>query len=848
MPFGPTPRTDIAPLRQRDAVSAPAGMVSVIDETLHIVAGSACDLSGLRTTAVPAGSRGRVTVSGRNLLENGSPVKFNICTWQPEYTYLPIPSDSAAIDAGAAYLARCGFNAIRIMGLEHYAMRGVSGAATYNASVMDRFDYFLAACKREGIYWILCVQSNNLFMDLGGINDRFSFTAASGCKPRMFVEQGVRDNWKAGVSAFYNRVNKYTGTNILQDPACLMFELFNEASTIFCNATSMPPMWLTRAPGTTAAAQIWGEWLADTSKAHGYANVAALNASWGTAYSTYAEAAAAAVPAADNILITQTQQAIDMLLYLQYLEDGLAEWYTATMTDLGFQGIQSMHCMYPNAGEMRAAQKLAPNQVTNWHQYRNLVRGDPAPGSAELSLETPVWETNYPLLMDLWAGGAKPMWFGEGGDVAWSTWREQYAMGAASRISGGSVALNFFIQGDFFYPSLYNDTTYHGLRFSRVDVFSAPCAHANDFLRPIYAALTYRGDIAELSGTPVDLTFNDRYLGTNPRSTFRAKYHYLYGLPNPLFSLAAITKCRLTWSSDTSDDSLATTWRTKDWYTLLSEQLSAGAIAADHPSLVSATTNHGSITAIADTGTVGGMVASKATPVLTLGAAHTLVTGDVINAWGISGTAGDTFKNQNLKVQVGTGNNVKITSGMDLTSHSGYATGTWCEGPNVLVSGHKQWGWSRREKRAWINVSRLVYLAVTSGASMPMTFGSVTITSLTADCSVYVLSLDGPISTSTRLLLGLCGVAENTGMTFTDGTRQTLSVVGTYPAKQNDASAVLALALTRPQEWTLYRLQRNGARGSAESITSIDAAAGRVNVTLRTGTIQPTCVWELIRP
>lgn len=830
---------------EREPTSPPATMTNVIDETLHIQAGSVLDLSTWRGTAVPAGSLGRVTVSGRQMLENGVAKRFNIAHMQPEATYTPIPADRAAIDAGVTYLARCGYNAIRIMGIEHLVMRGVDGAAVYNADLMDRFDYLLAACKREGLYWVLCIQSYNLFMDLDGALDRFSYTAQSNCKQRIFTEQNVRDNWTAGVQAFYNRVNPYTGVNILQDPALLLLELFNEASSIFCGSLAWPAIWVTRNAGATAAAQTWGEWLADSSKAHGYANLAALNASWGTAYASYALAAAASVPNLDVTTVPQTQQLIDALLYTQYLEDDLHTFYTSSLSAMGYTGLRSMHCMYPQGGEIRPAHKLAANDVTNWHHYKNLIN-DPGPGGSTQALDQPLWEYEYIGLMPLWAAGSKPLWLGEMGDISWGTWRHHFGLIAAQAASVGASSISFFTQGDPFYPAYYNDATSHGNRFRKLDSFPSPGAHCNDFLRPLFASVFLRQDVAEMTGAAVDIPFNDRYLGTNPRSTFRAKYYYLSGLPLPLYPLAALTKCRLTWTSDTTDDTLATTWLPKSWTTMLTEIVGTGAITNTHPTYLSAVTNSGTVTAIATTGTVGGLAASATQPVLTLSAAHTLADNDVIHVSNISGTAGNNFRNARIRVKVGTGNNVRAESGLNLTSYSGYATADWTEGGNVLVSGHQQWGMSRREKRGWINTSKTVYIATTAGASFPMTVGQVIVTSTTADCSLFVVSADGqPISTSSRLIVGLVGVAENTGMSFTDATRRTIVAMGDYPVKQLDATAVLAIGVTDPQSWRMYRLARSGARAARQLPTSKDAS--RLYLTLRTGTIQPSPLWELVR-
>lgn len=852
MPWGPFYLTEDpnplgAPLRNREPANPPATMTSVIDETLHIVAGSALDFSTWRGTAVPAGSLGRVTVSGRQMLENGVARRFNIAHMQPENTFTPLPASRAEIDAGMDYFARCGYNCLRVMGIEHLVMRGIDGAATFDAALLDRFDYMLASAKQRGLYWVLCIQSYNLFMDLDGALNRFDYTDATNCKARIFTEQNVRDNWTAGVAGLYNRVNPYTGTNMLQDNALLMVELYNEASSIFCGGLVWPPTWVTRNVGATVAAQTWGEWLEDTSKGHGYANLAALNASWGTAHASYTAAAAATVPALEVTTIPQTQQVVDALLYTQYLEDDLSAFYASALSSMGYTGLRSMHCMYPQAGEMRASHKLVTNDVTNWHHYRNLIN-NPAPGGFTQGLDQPAWEYEYTTLMHLWAGGAKPLWLGELGDISWGAWRHHFGLMAAAASSAGASSLSFFTQADPFYPAYYNDATNHGNRFRRIDSFPAAGSHCNDFLRPLFAAVFLRGDVSELTGAAVDIPVNDRYLGTNPRSTFRARFYYLSGLPLPLYPLVALTKCRLTWTSDTTDDALATTWVPKPWQTMLTELVGTGAISGSHPTYLSAVTNNGTVTAIAVSGTVGGLVATAAQPVLTLSAAHTLVDNDVIHVWGISGTAGNTFRNARIRVKVGTGNNVRAESGMDLTSYSGYATATWSEGGNVLTSGHQQWGMSRREKRGWINTSKTVYLATIAGASLPMTFGQVTVTSMTSDCSLFVVSADDqPISTSSRLLIGLVGVAENAGMSFTDATRRTIVSMGDYPTQQLDATAVVSLGVSLPQAWKMYRLQRNGGRASAESPTSIDASAARLIVTLRTGTVQPACLWELVR-
>lgn len=859
MPFGPVPRTDTVPLRNREPATAPATFTSVIDETLHIVAGTALDMSDWRATAVPAGSRGRVTISGAQMLEAGVAVRFNICTMQPEPTFTPIPADRAVVDAGVQFLARQGYNAIRVMGPEHWVMSGMDGEAVFDANRLDALDYFMAACKREGLYWILCVQSYGLYLDQDGSFSRFNYQELNGlgpysCKPRMYVEQDIRDNWKLGTGRMYNRINPYTGLNILQDPATLLFEFYNESDTTFCATKAWPPAWLTRYTAN-AAAKTFPEWLADSSQSHGYANLAALNTSWGSAHASFAVAAAAAGAPLTNAL-PNAQSSIDLMHYAQYLENDLTAWYSGVMTEWGYTGLRSQHTFYSQTFAAKNHQLCANDDLANFHGYACLAYGV-TPGVATTDADLPIWEQERLPLATPAGAGTKPGWWGEIGVHSYGRWRPTFAMHAAAAAAQGVCGLSFFTQGDFFYPEYYNDPTTHGARFRMMDNFPSNGAYVNDFMRVLYNAVFLRGDVAELSASQ-SIVANDRYAGFNPRNTGRQARQYST-LLQPMQFLTALVKARLMWTTDTTDDTWAATWNTKSWRELLADLQTAGSIAADHPSLVSATANSGSIASVATTGTVGGLAATQAEPVLDIGS-HTLADGDLIHVTNMTGSVGSwpgtNLRGQRISVLKGTGNYVQCKAdvprnapGFALTGLSGvnFTSGTWCEGANVLESGHREWGMSRRLKRAFISTTKTVFFGHTN-ATLPVTLGQVIVSALSQNASVFVISLDGnSIATSSRLLLGLCGEAINTGMTYTVDAngKQTLTATGDYPVQQLDATATLSLGVTLPQAWTLYRLQRNGQRSSAESPASVDASAARLVVTLRTGTIYPAVLWEL---
>lgn len=839
-----------ASLRNREPGTPPSTFTSVIDETLHIVEGSALDKYAKRLTAVPAGSLGRITVVGDKLHEAGVPRRFWIATVQPEVAYTPIPSDRATADAAAVYLARSGFNAIRLMGLEHWFKYGRAGSANFDPAKVDAFDYFIAACKREGLYWIPCTQSYNAFEDIADPTKPFDYTEATSTKPRMYTEADVRARWKAGFAAIYNRVNPYTGLNILQDPATILIEPYNEQSTTFCGGTVFPTRWQTRTPGATAAAKTWSEWIADPTASHGYADLTAANASWGASASD-------ALPALVNSM-AMTQKNIDVIKYCMYLEDEMAAFYAACVAEWGYTGIVSWATMYASHGEARSVSKYSVNAIANWHAYTNISYGGLSL-VATTDPDNPVWENERVVLLSPPSSGGKPVWMGEMGNHTYARWRHQFPLVYASLASQGVSAVAWFNQGDFFTPNYYNDTTLHGDRLRRLDSFCAPGAHANDFVREMAHALIVRGDVAEMTATQA-LILNDKHYGINPKATSRIGRFYST-LLQPLQFLAGICKTRINWTSDITDDTLAATWGTKDYKTLLTEQQTAGAIAADHPSLVSVTANSGTIASVATTGTVGGLAATTAEPVLDIGS-NTLVDGDLIHVTNMTGTGGTwpgtNQRNARCAVLKGTGNYVQLkadttrnVSGLSLAGLSGanFTGGTWCEGANVYEAGTREWGMSRRLKRAFVNTAKTMFFAHTN-ATLPATVGQVIVQALSQNCSLFVTSLDGnSIATSSRLLVGLCGEAINTGMTYTVGAdgKQTLTAQGNYPVQQLDATATLSLGLTLPQTWRLFRLQRNGARGSAETPVSVDASAGRLIVTLRTGTVQPAVLWELVR-
>lgn len=798
------------------------GMVPLPSGRLHIIENSPLDLSGLRNSAVPAGSNGRIRIHSTDttkLAESNTPttaVKMFIATWAPDIAVSPLPEDKARITRGVEYLARCGFNALRLHGVEYWLMAGTTTELAFPIGRLDQFDWLLAECKRVGLYWIINPRQEELYQ--AGSN-RFNMPAeAKNYKERLFTQQNARDNWRAGFNLLYNRINKYTGINILQDPALFLVECMNECSAQQTSQEAWPAIWSTRDSAQGTGAKTWTEWLADSTQAHGYANLAAVNTSWGTAYGSFAAIPEPSGTELPNLNITSTQRAIDVVLYISYLDDQLATYFDGEMTHFGYTGLYCSIIAFPNAVVMRNAAKSSANKVVNLHNY-TFLSTTPAVSATLQSNATnsPIW--NYESWM--YTAGiyttSKPSYAGEYGWPYWGVYRNQYPMLAAFLALQGASSASLFYQGDFF-----SDTYDANSRF-RLSALYPLSGHGDPVCEFVHAVMFFalmRGDVTEATVTK-SITLNDRYYGLNPRSTSRV-FRSFYNLFLPVQLYGGLTKTRINWTSNTSDDSLATTENTKSWATICSDLLSSNAITSDNAAYVSSQANNGSIVAVTTSGTVGSVTASLMQPVLEIGS-NTLADGDAIHVTNIAGSPG-TWPGTNgrgtqvLVRQTGVTNKIQATAGLDLTAAldgANFSSGTWSELANEMMSGSKELYVSRRNKICLINTSKLKYFA-DGGASgiYPYStwFTNLVVESCSTNAALFIASLDGlPLTTSTSMLIGLVGNTLNFGTTFTDATKTTLATVGTFPIVQDPATATISLTRTSYGRFVIKALRRDGS-------------------------------------
>ncbi len=850
LPPGADPLPTGAPLRNREAAAA-STWTSMLAEALFVEDGCALDVELLRGTAEPAGSNGRIivhTTDSTQLAEanaSTTPIKLRIATWSPDITYKPLPADKAQITRAVENLARRGYNAMRVHGVEMWLMSQTSGDFAFPADRLNLFDWFLYECKRLGLYWIIEVKQTELFHDGQG-GGRFSMPPGSpNCRTRIFTEQAIRDHWQEGVSRLYNRTNTYTGLNILADPALFLFECYNENSAAFHAGEAWPTDWITRTLAQGTAAQTWPEWVAAK-----WGTIGALNTQWGTAYASFA-----AVPTPSPVgasVITLAEATIDAVLYLSYLDNHLMAFFKSSLQSLGYPGLVSALIDFPTFLHLRNGGLSTDNDVINLHSYP-LLTEEPT-NTLDRDANTPIWGEGLRTGFIRWAVTSasyctnRPAYFGEFGWPYWAAYRNQYVFLAAFGAQAGAPAMSHYAQGNFF-GERYDETGDNRYRilypyYTHTDPVVSFCEAASLFAHRHCSLATYTETI----------NVSDRYSGinedgTSPRTEARVN-RIVQDLFLPTQTMPAIVRVKLLYGTDNTDDTLAAVWNAKSWFTLLDDLKTAGAITTANKSWISANANNGTITAVATSGTVGSVTASATQPVLTLSGSNTLADYDHIairNLTGSGGTWPGTSRRglRAVVIQTGAANQVQVVSGLSLSGLSGFTAGEWCEWENVIESANGEIFLSRRDKCGYVNTPEFVYFAHAS-SSLPRTVGYLTITSLTAGGALFVAALDDqPINTSARLLVGICGNSTNTGETY-DGTGQLRTAIGAYPIQITDCTAQIGVAVTRPWAWSMYRLDRTGARNSGETITG-NVSAGTITASLRTGVIQPTTFFELVR-
>ncbi len=172
--------------------------------------GSAMDFSFLNDA--PAGKHGFVTVKGERFVfeESGDEIRFHGGNLTFESCY---PTHEEA-DVLAERLSRIGYNAVR---LHHFDLHLPESKEVPDA--LDRLEYLVAACKKNGIYISLDLYTLRTgWNNLGGIDYKLA----------VILIPEARAEFKEFIRRWLTHVNKYTNLRWCDDPVFNSISIVNE--------------------------------------------------------------------------------------------------------------------------------------------------------------------------------------------------------------------------------------------------------------------------------------------------------------------------------------------------------------------------------------------------------------------------------------------------------------------------------------------------------------------------------------------------------------------------------------------------------------------------------------------
>lgn len=310
---------------------------------LMVKSGSALDFSGL-VTREPAGTQGRLAVNlqGRPAFEKtpGKPVRFFTCPVLPEQVLTAKGANTHEdLDRYAEAIARQGYNMVRLHFVDAYLMGSgvlpVKETPTYYTDPatipfepgnFDRILYFVSALKKRGIYILLDLGTNTT-----GYTDAYPWKNT--LKPgeyflRLFVDDTVRANWRAGNLKLLTTVNPYTGLPLAKDPVVAALVFYNEQNIRFSYGQHENPIGEYFQPA-------WKKWVQAR-----YKTPEALRKAWAGAANLPEPLTFETIPAIDETRYnTGGPVGQDMAKFLVELSRDLTTWYESVVRGAGYTGL-----------------------------------------------------------------------------------------------------------------------------------------------------------------------------------------------------------------------------------------------------------------------------------------------------------------------------------------------------------------------------------------------------------------------------------------------------------------------------------------------------------------------------
>ncbi len=284
-------------------------------ENWKIQPGSALDLEKFLPVE-PIGQTDRIVIrNGKFVRENqpDRPLRFLACAVLAEGT-LALPH--AELDEFVREVRRNGYNMIRTHFLDSALMEGATEPLQFNPRVLDRFDYLIAAMKKNGLYLNFDLMTSWIGYTPG--QPQKNRDPLKSFKHKIAFDPVVRENWRRGVEKILCRTNPYTGTRLIDDPVLAMAVGFNEQEFGFWERYD--------------EALVAPHWRAFLSKRYG--TIGNLRKAWGTAADSFRSF--------DDVPPFKTTFAGPMIndaeIFRNECERETLEFYRSEMKRLGYRG------------------------------------------------------------------------------------------------------------------------------------------------------------------------------------------------------------------------------------------------------------------------------------------------------------------------------------------------------------------------------------------------------------------------------------------------------------------------------------------------------------------------------
>lgn len=411
MNLGICPTVSRAQLPDRASAQDALAWPALQDVDLEVQKGSALDFSPLVSSG-PAGQHGWAVPlpgGGIGFERKRQPQRFFSGSFQfaPSNGGFPDKEEAKRV---VAQLVRTGYNAVRLQCVEAHLMTGRMADFDFDPEQYDRYMFFLAELKAQGVYVVMDVA----YIDNGAWGNVFPhrWVKKYNFRRDLYVVETAQDHWRTLIRKLLGQRNRYSGTVPLEDPALLALVLCNEGGVVEL-AFRDGGGW--NAPVPDVYAEPFRAWL----KAR-YTSDAAWRTAWGSEVAA-GESLDVRVALPQRFRTGGARQR-DFMQFVVDLEQGALRWMQQTAVGLGFKGLTMS---YNNWNWLQSDISRSAGTAVDMHAYHAHPTAFVSPGSVVAPQSSLPQAAAY--LRDL--GGSRqwgrPFTVTEYGHAFWNTYRRE---------------------------------------------------------------------------------------------------------------------------------------------------------------------------------------------------------------------------------------------------------------------------------------------------------------------------------------------------------------------------------------------------------------------------------------